>query len=195
MRMKRTGWIFVLVLCGFWAIAPALHAQGSSRIEFGVNYNYLRANAPAGTCGCFSAQGEAAWAGWRFTRSISFVGEAGSLQTSRIMGTPAGIKLYSFLGGARLQADSRHRLLPFAQGLVGLARSVGDLTPGTTGLPSSENALGATVGGGADYVLTGHFSARAQADYFYTGFNNGGNNHQNSLRVSAGIVIRISPSY
>ena len=44
--------------------------------------------------------------------------------------------------------------------------------------------------GGLDLRVNPRFSIRlVEADYLLTTFDNGSNNHQNNLRVSAGVVI------
>jgi hypothetical protein len=51
-------------------------------------------------------------------------------------------------------------------------------------------AFAADFGGGVDLSLNRRFSLRLiQADYLLTTFDNGSNNHQNNLRISAGVVI------
>jgi hypothetical protein len=48
-----------------------------------------------------------------------------------------------------------------------------------------------TAGGGLDIGLTRHIAVRAfEADYYLTRFDNGVNDHQNNLRIAAGVVIR-----
>jgi len=49
-----------------------------------------------------------------------------------------------------------------------------------------------TAGGGLDVELTKRFAVRAfQADYYLTHFANGVNDHQNNLRISVGLVLRL----
>jgi hypothetical protein len=60
-RLFAAATLFVILLGLLLAVvAPAL-AQDSPRIELGVNYTYVRANAPPGDCGCFSMNGGAGW--------------------------------------------------------------------------------------------------------------------------------------
>jgi hypothetical protein len=48
------------------------------------------------------------------------------------------------------------------------------------------------VGGGVDLRLSRHFAFRLmQADYYYTRLANGVNDHQNNLRIGAGLLIRL----
>jgi len=48
-----------------------------------------------------------------------------------------------------------------------------------------------TVGGGFDYRLSRRLSLRPiQADYLFTHFPNGTNDHQNNLRLTTGLAVR-----
>jgi hypothetical protein len=47
------------------------------------------------------------------------------------------------------------------------------------------------LGGGLDWNATPHIGVRLiQAEYLLTKFNDGANNRQNNVRVSAGVVFR-----
>jgi peptidoglycan-associated lipoprotein len=47
------------------------------------------------------------------------------------------------------------------------------------------------AGGGLDIGFTRLIALRAiEADYYLTRFDNGVNDHQNNLRISAGVIIR-----
>ena len=49
------------------------------------------------------------------------------------------------------------------------------------------------AGGGIDIDLARHWSLRLiQLDYYLTRFDNGGNDHQNNLRVGVGAAFRAS---
>jgi outer membrane immunogenic protein len=186
--------LLALILCGLFLLAsPArLSAQGSSRLEFGGDYNYLHTNAPPGGCGCFNAMGGDGWVGFRSTKEFSIVGEFASQSASNISGTPASIRMYTFMGGPRFTIRSRRRLMPFGKFYVGGAHASGDLVPNNSGLPSSANVLAFAAGGGADFGISPGLSIRLiDVDYLYTRFNNGTNNHQDNVRLAAGIVIRL----
>jgi peptidoglycan-associated lipoprotein len=196
MRIERTRLLIFAVGCLLALLAPSrAGAQifvGSSRLEFGGDYNWVHSNAPPGGCGCFSANGGDGWASWRVWPGLSIVGEGATQRASNVNGTSAGIKMISFLGGPRLSVTSRHRLEPFAKVLAGGAHASGDLTPLTSGAPGSATVFAMTAGGGADFGVTPSFAIRLiDAEYFYTRFNNGTNDHQNSVRLAAGIVIRL----
>jgi outer membrane immunogenic protein len=167
-------------------------AQSFDRMELSANYNFVNTNAPPGDCGCFSMNGGAGWFGYNLGHRLALVGEVGSQYASNINSTNADLTLTSFLLGPRRTWHCGHRIAPFGQVLLGGAHASGALTPGSTGLPGSENAFAMTAGGGVDAKLTRHLALRVlQADYYLTRFENGDNDHQNNLRISAGIVFRL----
>ncbi|MGD0348576.1 MAG: cell envelope biogenesis protein OmpA, partial [Terracidiphilus sp.] len=82
-------------------------------------------------------------------------------------------------------------LQPFGQVLVGIAHSSGTLVQGSNSATTNPGAAFASnLGGGLDLNTTRRFSIRLfEADYLVTTFNNGTNNHQNNLRIGAGVVV------
>jgi hypothetical protein len=102
------------------------------------------------------------------------------------------LTLSTFTAGGRYLPKLKHSpLQPFGQVLAGLAYSSGTLVQGSnTGTGNSGAAFAANFGGGLDMRATRRFSVRLiETDYLLTTFNNGSNNHQNNIRVNAGIVI------
>ncbi|MGA9542131.1 MAG: outer membrane beta-barrel protein [Candidatus Sulfotelmatobacter sp.] len=183
---------FLLLALGFAAMAtrPAL-AQRGSLVDVGVDYNYVRANLPAGGCGCFALNGGNGWVAFNFSRSLGVVGEIASQGASNISSTGADLTLTSFLAGPRYRRTVAGHFAPFVQVLFGGARAGGSLAPGSSGLPGSANAFAMIAGGGLDIGLTRHVALRAfEADYYLTRFDNGVNDHQNNLRIAAGVIIR-----
>jgi peptidoglycan-associated lipoprotein len=176
------------------AARPAL-AQDGSRVDVGVDYNYVRTNLPAGGCGCFALNGGSGWAAFNFSRSLGIVGEIASQEASNISSTGADLTLTSFLAGPRYRRRVAGRFAPFIQLLLGGAHAGGSLAPGSSGLPGSANAFAMIAGGGLDIGLTRHIALRAfEADYYLTRFDNGTNDHQNNLRIAAGVIIRFGGS-
>ena len=183
---------FLLLALGFSAAVsrPAL-AQGGSLVDVGVDYNYVRTNVPAAGCGCFSLSGGNGWVAFNISHSLDIVGEIASQHASNISSTGADLTLTSFLAGPRFRWNPTRRFAPFAQALLGGAHAGGSLAPGNSGLPGSPNALALIVGGGLDIALTRRFAVRAlEADYYLTRFDNGVNDHQNNLRIAAGVIMR-----
>ena len=67
------------------------------------------------------------------------------------------------------------------------------------GVPSStQNAFAAAIGGGLDYQLTNRIAIKpVQVEYIRTELNSalGFRSHQNDIRYSAGVVLRIGQAH
>jgi outer membrane immunogenic protein len=183
---------FLLLVLGFAAMAPRpAAAQRGDLVDLGVDYNYVRTNAPAGDCGCFAMNGGSGWIGINFSHSLGIVGEIAGQHASNTSSTGADLTLTSYLAGPRYTWGRAHHFAPFAQALLGGAHASGSLAPGSSGLAGSANAFALTAGGGLDVRLTRRIALRAfEADYYLTRFDNGVNDHQNNLRVAAGVILR-----
>ena len=193
MRMKSTKMVLLALLAfGCTAVHPRrAAAQSGSLVDAGVEYNYVRSNAPPGGCGCFSLNGGSGWVAFNFSRAFGVVGEIASQHASNIPSAGADLTLTSFLAGPRYTWTAAGRFRPFTQVLLGGAHADGTLAPGGSGLPGSANAFAMIAGGGLDFNLSRNFALRAlEADYYLTHFDNGVNDHQNSLRIAAGVIIR-----
>lgn len=189
--LKTIG-LFLLAL-GFTAIASrSALAQHGSLVDVGVDYNYVYTNAPAGDCGCFSLQGGSGWVAFNFSHHLGLVGEIAGQHASNISSTGADLTLTSYLVGPRYAWTHTGRIKPFAQLLVGGAHASGSLAPGSSGLPGSANSFAMIAGGGVDVNFAHRLSLRAiEADYYLTRFDNGVNDHQNNLRIAAGLYLRL----
>jgi outer membrane immunogenic protein len=180
-------------ICGI--CLPGASAQSARHFEAGASYSFVRSNGPVDSCGCFSMNGGSGWFSYRFYRNWSAVGEFGAVRAPSIGAAGADLTLVTYLGGPRY--DWRHhwryssRLTPFGQVLLGGVHASGSLAPGTLITPGTPNSFAMTAGGGADIRLTSRWNIRAfQADYLLTRLNNGGNNRQNNLRLSFGVIYR-----
>jgi hypothetical protein len=99
----------------------------------------------------------------------------------------------TYTAGMRYSPKLGHSVLqPFGQALVGLGHASGTLVNGTgTNVGNAGAAFASIMGGGADWRLSRRWSIRlAEVDYLLTTFDNGGNNHQNNLRINTGVVVR-----
>jgi len=81
---------------------------------------------------------------------------------------------------------------PFGQVLVGLVHSSGTVVEGSNpGAGNAGAAFASNIGGGLDLKASRRFAIRLiEADYLVTTVDNSSNNHQNNLRISAGVVLR-----
>ena len=165
-----------------------------------LSYSYVHSNAPPGGCGCFNLNGGSTTFAWlllpgSYAKPASFalVGDVTAVHAGAATSTGDSLTLSAFTAGARyLPRLGRSPLQPFGQALVGLAHSSGTLVQGAN--PAAANAgaaFAANFGGGLDLRASRRFSVRlVEADYLVTTFDNGSNNHQNNLRVGAGVVLR-----
>ena len=177
------------------APAPAQAATAQQpRAELALDYSYLRSNAPPGDCGCFNLNGGSATFAWTLKPEGHFalVGDITAAHAGSISSSGYDLTLSSYTVGARYRFKvPQPSLQPFGQLLVGIAHSSGSLVEGQS--PATANAgaaFAANFGGGLDLRANRRFSVRlVEANYLLTTFDNGTNNHQNNLRVSAGVVM------
>jgi outer membrane immunogenic protein len=173
---------------------PAPASDKLPRAELALNYSYLRSNAPPGGCGCFNLNGGSATFAWPVKPgSFALAGDVTVAHAGAISSTGDSLTLSTFTAGGRYLPKLGHSALqPFGQALVGLAHSSGTLVQGTNpGAGNAGAAFAANLGGGLDLRANRRFSVRlVEADYLLTTFDNGSNNHQNNLRISAGAVVR-----
>jgi outer membrane immunogenic protein len=171
------------------APAPIMHP----RAELALDYTYLRSNAPPGNCGCFNLNGGSATFAWLVGhRNFALVGDVSVAHTGAISGNGYSLTLSTFTFGGRYIPRLGHSPLhPFGQILAGFAHSSGSLVEGQNGAPSNAGGtFAANVGGGLDLSANRRLSFRMiEADYLVTTFDNGVNDHQNNLRLSAGVVV------
>ena len=156
------------LLLTLWTAAA--RAQSFPAADVAIGYSAIELDRSDG----ITAHGGSASATLNFNRWLAGAGDFGLYHTSYIApGLAAGT--YTF--GPRFSYRHWTRLIPFAQVLVGGARS-------------GVNAFAFGAGGGADIALDrrGRFALRPQLEYF--GFRANGNT-TNTLRAGIGFVFRI----
>ena len=163
------------------------------RAELALDYSYLRSNAPPGGCGCFNLNGGSATFAWPVKPgSFALAGDVTVAHAGAVSNTGDSLTLSTFTAGGRYLPKLGHSpVQPFGQALIGLAHSSGTLVQGSNpGAGNAGAAFAANLGGGLDLHANRRFSLRLiDADYLVTTFDNGSNNHQNNLRISAGVII------
>ncbi len=174
--------VMLLVSC------RALHAQTMlediSRLEVGANYNYFRANAPPGQCGCFGLNGGSGTFLMNITPKWSGVADIAVAQASQVNGTAQNIMIINYLFGPRYTRRMRSRYVPYGQILFGGAKE--DVNFQFTINRQSFALLG---GGGVTTRLRRGFGLTiAEVDYVYTRIPNAKNNAQNNIRIVTGVT-------
>jgi outer membrane immunogenic protein len=175
--------------------AQAAEARNdAARPELALGYSYVRSNAPPGGCTCFSQNGGSAAFAWPLGGGqVALVGDVTATAASGIAGGSYSLMLSTYTAGMRYVPRLEHSALkPFGQVLVGIGHSSGTLVSGQgSSVENSDVAFASIIGGGVDWRLNRRWSIRlAEADYMLTTFDNGGNNHQNNLRINTGVVVR-----
>jgi peptidoglycan-associated lipoprotein len=168
-------------------------ADKPPRAELALDYSYLHSNAPPGGCGCFNLNGGGAAFAWTLKPgSLALVGDVNVAYAGAASSSGDNLTLSTFTAGGRYAHRFGHSpLQPFGQALIGLAHSSGTLVQGSNpGAANAGAAFAANLGGGLDLRASRRFSIRlVEAGYLLTTFDNGSNNHQNNLRINAGVVI------
>jgi len=172
---------------------PATATEKPTRAEVAIDYSYLHSNAPPGGCGCFNLNGGSADFAWAIKPGKwDVVGDVVAGYASGVSAAGYGLTLSAFTAGVRYLPPIGHSSFqPFGQVLAGVAHSSGTLVQGSQSATTNAGAAFASnFGGGLDLRANQRFSIRlVEADYLLTTFDNGSNNHQNNLRISAGVVI------
>jgi outer membrane immunogenic protein len=169
-------------------------ASGPHHAELALGYSYVLSNAPPGGCGCFNLNGGSATFAWPIKQgNLALVGDVVSAYTNFTSSSGNNLILSTFTAGVRYTLpEGRSSLRPFGQVLAGVAHAGGAAVEAPN--PGAANAgasFAGAVGGGIDMRMNEHFLIRlGEVDYLVTTIDNGGNNHQNNLRVDAGVVLR-----
>ena len=204
-RIKTTIALFLLLPIAAVSVRPVfaqalaqhnLALEKPFRADLALGYSFLLSNAPPGGCGCFNLNGGGATFGRRVKPpQFALVGDVTVAHVGSISNSGESLTLSTFTAGMRYMPQLGHaRLQPYGQALAGVAHSSGSLVQGSNpGAANAGAAFAARVGGGLDLRANHRFSVRlVEADYLLTTFDNGSNNHQNSLSLGAGIVVRFS---
>jgi opacity protein-like surface antigen len=177
------------VLAGPLSHGPSNFGYDVPRAEFFGGYSYLNADWE----GLASRSGLHGWngsAGINVNPWLGVEGSAsGNYQRNCIGASGLTCTILTFMGGPRITAYRGAGLSAFGHGLVG----IGNLTMTLAGSSLTWRDLAWAVGGGADYAVNNRISVRVgQVDYVRTQlFQSLGGTHQNNIRVSAGVVIRV----
>jgi peptidoglycan-associated lipoprotein len=197
LRIKTT---FALLLTMAAVSTAPVSAQSAAAVikplrnELALDYSYLRSNAPPGGCGCFNLNGGSATYAW-FVRpegGYALVADVSVVHAGAITASGYTLTLSTYTLGERYKLRLGHSAFqPFGQALVGVAHSSGTLVQGATpATAAAGTTLAASLGGGLDLNAGRRYFIRLfEADYLSNTFNNGVNNIQNNLRISAGLAL------
>lgn len=168
-----------------------LAAQQAHPLSIGADYTYVRTNVVPG-CDCFNMNGGGAQIEYGLRPHLSLLGDFTATHQGSITPDNYDLTQFTFAGGIRYRPTLNfHRIQPFGDLLFGAAHTTGSLSPDNTRFGSS-TAFAFQTGGGVELRLGKRWTLiPVQADYLLTTFSNGADDHQNDLRISAGIMVRI----
>jgi hypothetical protein len=164
--------------------------------DLSITWSELRSNVPVGNCGCFWMNGGSAEFAVPAWRNFSGVIEVSGQRANHLPGVPGvGLSLASAMGGVRYTHPFHLRYEPFAQGLFGQVHGFDSYFPGIA--PSgAASSFALAAGLGLDVPVRKHLLLRlVQAEYHYMQLPNNAvdpANQQHDIRLSAGIVLRLS---
>lgn len=167
------------------ASAAVLSAQEEStpKYEIGFNYSGLHVSS-GGPDRSRTGNGGSGYFEYNVTKMVGLVADFGGYANTR-----TNDRRLTYLFGPRF--NWRHsRLNPYAQILFGGAYAWNNLNTVST----TQSGFAFATGGGVDYNLTQRISIKPiQVEYLRTQVNstNGFGNHQNDVRYSAGIVLKL----
>jgi outer membrane protein OmpA-like peptidoglycan-associated protein len=164
--------------------------EDPAQFQISAGYDYVRANAPPGSCDCFGLQGAYASAAFGVNNWLSVDVQATGQHGNDISTLGQDLTLITVAGGPKIRHDfGRFEL--FGQLLLGVARGSDSYFPTGDSSTTTASSFALTTGGGLDYLISKHFSIRLfNAQYLRSQLPNNVDNEQNELMLSAGLVYR-----
>lgn len=172
--------LFVALLMVFSACSNAARAQG---LEVGGGYSHVT--------GDFGTNGFNVGAAWWATNRVTLGADYDSTWNSSTLGVFAFTQTGSIAVKSHLQTivagpriffstkwTTKHKLNPFGEAQFGashLQQKVTQVNMPT--VSASDTAFTWMLGGGAEYLIASHWSARANMDFLRTHFSNSGQSH------------------
>lgn len=160
------------------------------RFDLAGGYNLVHANAPPGSCGCFTMNGAFVSADVNLSDRLSVVGEVTGGDAKTISALGQNLTLSTFTAGPRL-VWPYHRFEPIGEFLLGVARGTGSYFPSATSNSGSATSFAFSTGGGVDFTVTPRIALRAvDIRYLQTNFPNSADGSQHQLQIETGFVFR-----
>lgn len=198
-----SGSKFSLLLAALLLAPAALRAQvpypsrDHHEVDLAVTYTEQHSNLVSTPT--FWHGGGSAELSAQVYRGLGLAANVTGTQTANAANSGEGLAMVTATFGPRytyyksLRAERQRSFAIFGQGLIGQAWGFNSYFPSPSGVQTDSIAFALQVGGGVDIGLSRRFGIRAfQGDWLHTQFPNGTTNVQNTLRLGAGIVFRIS---
>ena len=163
-------------------------------VDLFVGYSFVRFSTNAGAKETFNWHGLTGALAGNVNRWFSLVADFGAYRIKDLP-RPVSGSAYTYLFGPQF-SHRGERWTPFVHALFGAAR-LSDIQVSTAPSGSaffnrsfSQNSFATALGMGLDGNFNKHIGVRVfQVEYLMTKFTDGGDNKQNNLRASAGLVL------
>jgi opacity protein-like surface antigen len=174
---------------------PSVVASAQQAAQLSVGYLH-QDSRPAFGGGRFGMNGGRADLLLPVTRRLGLVCEFSGVHTGSVPLSGSGLTLATYMAGPRLwlpiHRQETGRIVPFAQVLMGGVHGSQGAFPNNPSLYSTGNAFALAAGAGLQVSLNRRVSLRAiQTEYLYSRLPNSLDNYQNSVRIGAGMVLRL----
>lgn len=186
----------LFLLCGLargrgQAVGQAEYGLGEGQaaiLQVGGQFQFTRANAPPGQCGCFWMQGGGLQAGLAIRPKWSAMADVYFAHNGQINSADETLSVFNYVFGPRYWYRNASRYTPYAQALVGLSHVTSNYSVYT----SNNTYLAAQGGAGLEMNIKPRISlVPIEANWVYSQAKNGINGRQNNLRVGVGVVYRL----
>jgi len=191
--LLRLAWKCCAMLFLVAMLMPQQRAYGQG-LELGGGWAHMTGNN--------GTNGYEVGAAWWFNRRVTLAAnydsawDTSSLSTFAVSGlVTTHSHLQDLLFGPRIffssQWTDRHKLRPFGEaefGVSWLGQSVAANLPGFSGASASGNGFSWMLGGGAEYLIDPHWSARANLDFLRNHLADQGQSH---VRLVLGLTYTL----
>jgi hypothetical protein len=196
--MRTTLCILLLTGAAAFATTPIKAQQNTaapssaSHQEVDLAFTYAADRSILTTSNSFWRQGGALELSAEAYRGLGIAMNIEGSRVANIHNSGVNLTTVTTTFGPRYTWSPRSRKIAvFGQALIGESHGLDSIFPSPSGAQTDFNTFALQVGGGLDLRLSRHFAVRpVQADWVRTEFPNGITNVQNSLRLSAGVVLR-----
>lgn len=166
----------------------------SHPIALSFNYTAMIGNAPPGTCGCFLLNGGSSEQVFHLWKNVAAVAQVTGSRTDTVPQAQQGLSLITYMAGPRYSFSIARRLTIYGQVVFGGVHGFDSYFPRNDAQSTgAANSLAFAPGGGIEIGVRDWLSVRAvEAEFLVTHLPNDLNDHQHNLRMSSGIVFRLS---
>jgi hypothetical protein len=185
---------FRITLCILlFAGTSSLRAQSSqNRLDLAATYSAGR-SLKSNTSQNFWMQGGSVELGANVWHGFGIAADVTGTHAISIGNSSVPLSLVTVAFGPRYRWHADHRIAIYGEGLIGEANGFRSLFPAKTIQQPEANSFASQMGGGIDYGLSNRFAIRVlDAAWLRTQLPNSTDNVQNTLRLSAGIVLRFA---